>query len=754
MKKFSVLLGILAFYGVAQAFGATAVMVQDFEKDDSLPKLWVVNIPEENASLQLSTDKPTEGKQCLKLHYHFTGDGQYLGVDVPVNIHVPMRKLRFQLRGDNSGTGYGVYITDASGETHKFRDAGKMKLNYEGWKEQTIDLVGGHETWGGDKNGKIDLPVSKITFEISTPGKAVESDLCFDSIFVDTDAKAEDVKAAQRAQGASVMVQDFGKEDSLPKLWVVNIPDENASLKLSTDKPAEGKQCLKLHYHFTGDGQYLGLDMPVNIHVPARKLRFQIRGDNSGTGYGVYLTDASGETHKFRDAGKMKINFEGWKEQTIDLTGGHETWGGDGNGKIDLPVEKITFEISTPGKAVESDLYFDAIKVDTDPKAMANIAIKVSVVSPAYCSEIKGDTAISVSANGFKSVTAKCWKQGPGFGSDSVVAEATLDDQGKGSFVFPADNYPHGPVTITISAVNGDTKDNCYLQLYNKGGVSWNEGLPSDPPAAEGLSLIFADDFSGKLSISSTDPKATYYDHKPPDGSQDFSSLRFTGFNEPNNPFLQVDSYLRIRADAKHKSAGLISSLKKDFSGVVASAPCYFECRFIGPNAVGAWPAFWLLTVQRKSDEPCDEIDIIEAYGGEGPKSPNAFDKYCVTPHAWAQGDAGKAAGKAALKEIRAGKGSAAMDWAPQVVSMKNISIPSTWYETFHIYGVKITETDTIYYCDNIEIGRHKTLDVSKKTPFFFLINLATGGGWPVDLSRYDGVADMYVDYVRVYGTK
>jgi len=59
-----------------------------------------------------------------------------------------------------------------------------------------------------------------------------------------------------------------------------------------------------------------------------------------------------------------------------------------------------------------------------------------------------------------------------------------------------------------------------------------------------------------------------------------------------------------------------------------------------------------------------------------------------------------------------------------------------------------------IYYCDNIEVGRHPTLPLSKKQPFFFLINLATGGGWPVDLSRYNGVADMYVDYVRVYQGK
>ena len=30
-------------------------------------------------------------------------------------------------------------------------------------------------------------------------------------------------------------------------------------------------------------------------------------------------------------------------------------------------------------------------------------------------------------------------------------------------------------------------------------------------------------------------------------------------------------------------------------------------------------------------------------------------------------------------------------------------------------------------------------------------IPVIAGGGWPVDLSRYDGTIDMYVDYVRVY---
>ena len=178
----------------------------------------------------------------------------------------------------------------------------------------------------------------------------------------------------------------------------------------------------------------------------------------------------------------------------------------------------------------------------------------------------------------------------------------------------------------------------------------------------------------------------------------------------------------------------------------MARAPCYFECRFIGPNAIGSWPGFWLMTdymtdyKKMKEKTPCDELDIIEAYGGEGPRAPNAGDGYMISPHCWNQGEAGKAAERKAYEAIR------------NPVRMKKFGVPSTWYEACHTYGCKVTETDTIYYCDDVEVGRHATLSISKERPLFFMIDLATGGGWPVDLSRYDGVVDMYVDYVRVYG--
>ncbi len=378
--------------------------------------------------------------------------------------------------------------------------------------------------------------------------------------------------------------------------------------------------------------------------------------------------------------------------------------------------------------------------VSAAPKPMLTNLISIS--SPAYCSTIDGTTTISIVAPGAKKVMVNCWKPGGIFGHDSTVGHVALNGDGEGSIVFHADEYPHGPITVRIVGFNGDNQvvDRCYLQLYNAGGVKWMQGMPKiTPPPAQGMSLVFADDFDRMPSISSSG-HSTYYDHKPPNGSEDFSSIPFTGYDQRNNPFSQVDTWLRIRADATKNSTGIIASIKNYPypGGITAKAPCYFECRFIAPNAVGTWPAFWLLTCGGKPNV-CDELDIIEAYGGNGAHEPNAYDTYRVTPHAWNQGAFGNRLQSQAYKAVH------------DPIRMKKFGIPSTWYQASHIYGCRITRLNTSYYCDNTEVARHLTLPLSKYLPFFFLINLATGGGWPVNLSRYNGIADMYVDYVRVY---
>lgn len=205
---------------------------------------------------------------------------------------------------------------------------------------------------------------------------------------------ADSKQASDQAKPTPVIVQDFKKDTFLPKVWVVNIPDDHASVQLSSDHPFEGKRCLKLHYQFTGNGQYLGVPIPVKIRTPIHKVRLRLYGDNSGSGYGLRVDDATNEVHKYRNAGTMKIDFTGWKEIVFDLDTPHEIWGGNRNGKIDYPITMFTIEISQSDRLpVKGDIYFDALSVESERPAEEMLGSQISIITPAYCSDVRGETA-------------------------------------------------------------------------------------------------------------------------------------------------------------------------------------------------------------------------------------------------------------------------------------------------------------------------------------------------------------------------
>ena len=552
------------------------------------------------------------------------------------------------------------------------------------------------------------------------------------------------------ANAEPFMAADLKNPDAKASVWVVNIPNENASVEI---KDAE----LLLNYHFTGGGQYLGVPVPVDVKESIDVVKFRLFGDNSGSGFNIYLNDASEKTHKFNTG--IKIDWTGWKDIEIRVDGDHEMWGGKHKIKrIDWPLKDITFEVGTPGKEVKSQIRF------ADIQAIPSALIKIT--SPAYCGDISGDPVIHFNALGFPALASvKSFNAAKGE-MQTIATDIAVDAQGNGSFTFPATKFPKGPVTLILTAdltlAGEPQRDNCSLQLYNTTGIEGIHGMPKDPPpAAKGMKLVFADNFEGPLSIGKG-PGFKYYDHKPPDGSQDFSQwenealgcrgYRFTSFDKPNNPFAKVDNFLRIRGSTEAASTGIIASMQGDGSGVKVKAPCYIECRFIAPNAPGSWPAFWTLTDWHGYASGCDELDIIEAYGGEGwgnPSSKFATQEdswYMICTHMWDQDNNPNR--QAILNEV--GKTN------PNPKRMVQKGVNSAWYENFHTYAVYIGEEETIYYCDDIEMGRHKTFPLSKERPHFFLVNLAIGGisGWKIDLERYDGVVDMYVDYIRVYEGK
>jgi hypothetical protein len=368
------------------------------------------------------------------------------------------------------------------------------------------------------------------------------------------------------------------------------------------------------------------------------------------------------------------------------------------------------------------------------PRASAQL---IAVTSPDYRSDVHGTISIHVSAPGYRGpLEVKSWLPGNKYGSDSHVASVSLDSKGAGSFGFSADRYPHGPITVRITGTRASDGfvDTCYLQLYNIGGISWNEGIPAAaPPGAAGMRLVFQDDFNGPLSISGTGYGTRYGAHKP-DGL-DFSQIPFAD-PTTGGPFFQRDTYLIIQANAKRNTTGLISSINsRDATGFTVKAPYYMECRFIAPDAIGIWPAWWTMTDEYKDgkwSDKSDELDIIEAYGGDGPKSPNAPTAYMITPHMW-------------------GYKTADIADKANPIDMRKVGGGGGWADTPHTYGLLVTTDTFFFYLDNVEVLKLPASPLAVRDPTYFMVNLATGGGWPVDLSRYGNIVDMYVDFIRVY---
>lgn len=364
----------------------------------------------------------------------------------------------------------------------------------------------------------------------------------------------------------------------------------------------------------------------------------------------------------------------------------------------------------------------------------------IKVLSPAPCSEISGRIKVRLQAKGMEMLSARCFviSQTKSQGLVLTPKGIKLDEEGIGRFWLNAKRLPHGPLTIQIEGSNQTSRDLYELQLYNTSGSrkASKAGIPDTIPlAAHGMQLVFSDDFDGPLSISRDGRAVRYNAHKPTFG--DFSGWPFSDPEGSDNPFLQRDTYLIIRAHKKEGtrgSTGLIATVDMDGNGFRATPPCYMECRLMAQSAPGTWPAFWTITNIHRGRG--DELDIIEAYGGWGEGNPNSTG-YWVTSHFWGQDDF---------------KGEP-LEHPGKLIEMTQGRLGTSWSQTFHTYGLRIDSLQTTYYLDDEVVWSHPTNSYSYQQPHVLLINYAIGGasGWKVDLERYNNTSEMYVDYLRVF---
>ena len=142
------------------------------------------------------------------------------------------------------------------------------------------------------------------------------------------------------------------------------------------------------------------------------------------------------------------------------------------------------------------------------------------------------------------------------------------------------------------------------------------------------------------------------------------------------------------------------------------------------PKGLGTWPAFWLMGVPQLK-EPKDrktltqvEIDVVEQYG----VGPNALH---TTLHLWGPGD---------------------FHWAEG-----DTSLVTGMTDDFHTYGVMVEDDFITFYFDGVELRKDKT-PKEAKVPLYLMVDLALGGGWPID--KTPNPSTLLVDYVRAYARK
>jgi len=261
------------------------------------------------------------------------------------------------------------------------------------------------------------------------------------------------------------------------------------------------------------------------------------------------------------------------------------------------------------------------------------------------------------------------------------------------------------------------------------GCASATAQVNASSPTSSGWTLVWSDEFNGANGsvvdaskwVSETggggwgNDELEYYTNRPLNAHQQDGNLLIKVLQEK---YTGSDGVTRNYTSARLKTLGKFTQ-----------AYGRFEARIKIPRGQGIWPAFWMLgdNIDKPGWPDCGEIDIMENIGKEP-----------ALVHGTIHGPGYSGAG---------GIG------APYALPNKQ-----PFADDFHVYAVEWEPTAIRFYVDKDLYATRVPADLPKGAkwvydhPFFLLLNVAVGGGWPGSpdaTSVYP--QEMLVDYVRVY---
>lgn len=254
----------------------------------------------------------------------------------------------------------------------------------------------------------------------------------------------------------------------------------------------------------------------------------------------------------------------------------------------------------------------------------------------------------------------------------------------------------------------------------------------SAAPDLNGYKLIFEDSFPGDhLDLSKWQVGLT------PRGQQWGSDSYFvTASPEDAALFAEVysvqDGMLTIRANYRPDFRDPSHWGRKWFSGMIATAfsdgrppsaafrTGYVEIKQKLPAGKGVWPANWAcnLASQTAAGDPLGtvELDGLEAYGVN-------MTVFHTTTHLWKN------------------------DETFTMTTAKNLPDLT---KDFHVFGYRVDASSMEVYLDGSLVSRAPIYRPGTIDKFFWMFNLAMGGGWPIDIPPSRGY-EMQIEYVKIF---
>ena len=555
--------------------------------------------------------------------------------------------------------------------------------------------------------------------------------------------------------GLSISLENFESE---PRGWKYvggeEFPGAKGGLAPDQAQAHDGARSYRLDADFRGGGAYVGswLDLQPLDLPDIQEFRFWVQARNLKR-LGVRIVDATGQCHQ-SSVDLPPGSNEGWREVVLKvarLVGG-EHWDGANDGAWHGPPKGLGLNIAKEALSTgqsQASLWIDDLQAQAVKPGRPTL--KSCTLAPVACRP------------GYGTRIQYLWDAAP-LGSNCSVFVHFVNSQGQ--MVFQADHDPAVPTgqwsghvsysrTATVPTNIPAGQYEVVVGLWNSKPVERGGGrlpfqvgegltalpgnacrvgklevredapLPALPPASlhlEDYQVTFHEDFSQPLSISAWGPETRWISHTPYAG--DFGDARFAD-PDRHSPFSVKDGVLRIEARKVdgHWQSGLLCSVDPQGKGF-SQQYGYFEMRAKFPKGLGTWPAFWLRGVPQLQ-EPRDkktltqvEIDVVEQYGS----GPNSLH---TTLHRWGPG---------------------AFHWAEG-----DTSIVNGMTDDFHNYGVLVEEEFITLYFDGVELRKDRT-PKEARVPLYLMLDLALGGGWPID--QTPDPSEMLVEHVKVFAKK